>query len=304
MTSEVRYATEKRAQDRANQSSDPAAITNKIKPTQSEPAISANLTQTPNTNQTSRFDSWTLLCLGTERRYPDRDDTFHSAHYARRPRNFKQVPKARINAECRICKILKTLSNHEGALYADHYGNFPTHCPQWARMDINEKKKTALAAEYCLRCFASRIFVKTGMDAVKHHEDECYVKVKNKDKFTCLNQTSLQHSLICSEHTDENSPLLEAIRKESANENQVITFPRSTSHMGTIHPPPMLPPKQLAKPVPPSMMSSTTYKSRVVKIPFTGLQPALIMARLKNRTPAGDTPHSSCSAASQEGKKK
>ena len=106
MTSKVRYATEKRAQDRANQSSDPVTITNKIKPTQSEPAISANLTQTPNTNQTSRFDSWTLLCLGTERRYPDTDDIFHSAHYARRPRNFEQVPKARTNAECRICKIL------------------------------------------------------------------------------------------------------------------------------------------------------------------------------------------------------
>ena len=42
ITSKIRYATEKRAQDRANQSSDPATAANKIKPAQSEPAISEN----------------------------------------------------------------------------------------------------------------------------------------------------------------------------------------------------------------------------------------------------------------------
>ena len=141
MTSKIRYDTEKKAQDKANQSSDPTMAANKIKPTQSEPTISAN--------QDSRFESWTHLCLGTERRYPDPNDVFHSTNYARRPRNFEQVPRARTNAECRICKILETSGNHKGALYANHNGNFPTHCPHWARMDINEKKKTALAAEYC-----------------------------------------------------------------------------------------------------------------------------------------------------------
>ena len=213
MTSKVRSATEKRAQDKANQSSDPVAVTNKVKPTQQEPTISANLTQTPGSNQTSRFESWTFLCSGTERRYPDTNDIFHSAHYSRRPKNFEQVPKARTNAECRICKLLETSGNHEGTLYVDHYGNFPTHCPQWAQMDINEKKKTALEAEYCLRCFAPRIFVKTGIDVVKHHEDECYVKSTNKHKFTCLNKACLQHSWICCEHTEENRPLLEAHHK-------------------------------------------------------------------------------------------
>ena len=88
MTSKIRYATEKRAQDRANQSSDPATATNKVKPTQSEPTSSANLTQTPSSNQPSRYDSGTHLCMGTERRYPDTDDVFHSTNYARRLRNF------------------------------------------------------------------------------------------------------------------------------------------------------------------------------------------------------------------------
>ena len=117
----VKPITKKIAQDDANQTPD--------------------LTQVPGTNQTSRFESWTFLCSGTERRYPDTNDIFHSTHYSRRPRNFEQVPKARTNAECRICKLLETSGNHEGALYVDHYGNFPTHCPNGPRWTSMRRRR-------------------------------------------------------------------------------------------------------------------------------------------------------------------
>ena len=80
-------------------------------------------------------------------------------------------------------------------------------------MDIDERRKTALEAGYCLRCFAPRTFVKTEMDLTKHHEDRCYVKSTNKHRFTCLNEACLQHSWICYDYTEENRPLLEAHHK-------------------------------------------------------------------------------------------
>ena len=103
-------------------------------------------------------------------------------------------------------------------------------------MDIDGKKKTALAAEYCLRCFQPKVFIKTGMDTAKHHDTECYVKGTNKHKYTCLNKACLLHSWICVEHTREKGPLLEAHRKESANENQMMPFPRPTTHICNPHP--------------------------------------------------------------------
>ena len=51
MTSKIRYATERRARDKANQSTDPNTGANKAKPAQTEPTILTNLTQTLNTNQ-------------------------------------------------------------------------------------------------------------------------------------------------------------------------------------------------------------------------------------------------------------
>ena len=127
-------------------------------------------------------------------------ESFHSTNYTKRPRNSEQVPKAR------ICKVLETSGSHEDTLYTDHYGKFPTHCPQWARMDIDEKKKIAMAAKHCLRCFAPNIFVKTKVDTAKHHETECYVYGINRHKFTCLNRTCLLHSWICKDHIEENGP--------------------------------------------------------------------------------------------------
>ena len=182
-----------------------------------------------NITANSRFESWTQLCMGTGRRYPNPNDVFRTISYSRRPRKFKQTPTARTNAECRICITLETSGNHEGALYEDHYGNFPTHCPHWTHMNINEKKKTALAARYCIRCFAPRVVVKTEMDVAKHHDTECYVRSTNKHKYTCLNNTCLLHSWICMEHSKENRPLIEAHHREAAKAQQPLPLLRPTT---------------------------------------------------------------------------
>ena len=105
----------------------------------------------------------------------------------------------------------------------NHYGNFPTHCPQWTKMNLTEKKRTTKLAEYCLRCFAPKVFIKSQLDGNRHHQTRCYVSGKNKHKFSCLNTTCLKHSWICQDHVDENKPLLAAHYKEL---DTLITKPK------------------------------------------------------------------------------
>ena len=146
----ARTNAEKRATDENNHSSDVTTASNKTKITHVKPDITDSLCKTPPNNCASRFDSWTHLCLGMDRRYPEAKDIFRSANYGRRPKKFNSGPKAKINPECRICKLLENSGKHEGELYVNHYGNFPTHCPQWTKMDLYMKINTSERAKYCL----------------------------------------------------------------------------------------------------------------------------------------------------------
>ena len=59
---------------------------------------------------TPRFHSWALLCLGTNRCYPNTNDVFHSPSYAKKPKGLAQDIFgycSRINLDCRICRILE-----------------------------------------------------------------------------------------------------------------------------------------------------------------------------------------------------
>ena len=195
MVTKARTNAEKRATDKNNQSSETTTMSSKVNIAQNEPETTTpstvNLSQTPSNAPASRYESWTLLCQDTGRRYPTPDDFFNSINYARRPRNFNPEPRAKTNPDCRICKLLESTGKHEGELYVNHYGNFPTHCPQWAKMNLSEKKRTSKLAEYCLRCFAPKVVIKNTIDCNKHHQTDCYVSGTNKHKFSCLNKACL-----------------------------------------------------------------------------------------------------------------
>ena len=77
-------------------------------------------------------------------------------------------------------------------------------------MDPVEKKRTSYLAEYCLRCFAPKVFIKSKLDCNRHHKTECYVSVTYKHKFSCLNISCLEHSWTFQNHFNENRPLLAA----------------------------------------------------------------------------------------------
>ena len=98
----------------------------------------------------------------------------------------------------------------------NYYGNFPTHCPQWTKMSISEKTRTAKLAEHCLQCFAPGIFIKGKTDASNHHQKHCDVTHSTKHKLSYLKKDCLKHSWVCQDHVEENKPLLDALCEELA----------------------------------------------------------------------------------------
>ena len=119
MITRARTKAKKRATDKNNLSSENTPTPNKANVTQNTPEgtvpSAANLSQTPSSTPTSMYDSWACPCQDTGRQYPTPDNCFNSINYARRPRNFTQESRAKINPYCRICKLLETTGNHTGS---------------------------------------------------------------------------------------------------------------------------------------------------------------------------------------------
>ena len=168
---------------------------------------------TQNKNDTATvFESWELMCRGTQRNYPTTNDVFHSPNYARQQGTLDL--RRQTNEACRICKLLEKEGRPREELYTNHFGNLPTHCPQWTNMNSVEKKKTAKAAEYCLQCLVPNVRIKNKTDSNKHNQKRCSVTINMKHKYTCLNTSCLKHSWACIAHAEENRPLTDAHRKE------------------------------------------------------------------------------------------
>ena len=158
---------------------------------------------------------------GHREQYPTTDDVFYSPNYPKASKGLKEQAEmsfdtktiTKTNTDCRICKFLEESGTHKEELYTDHYGNFPTHCPQWTKMDVAEKARISKLAQYCPRCFAPKLIIKRN-NCNKHLKIRCHVSSKKKHKFTCLNKACLTHSWICKDHIKENIPLLNAHHEE------------------------------------------------------------------------------------------
>jgi hypothetical protein len=94
--------------------------------------------------------------------------------------------------ECRICKVLEKSGKDRGNLYNGHYGNYPTHCPRWAEMDMNTKFKTAHNAGFRIRSFSIDFIINDSNTLKQHHEKDCYVKSGTKNKYNCLHEDCLE----------------------------------------------------------------------------------------------------------------
>ena len=74
-----------------------------------------SLTQTPQSSA-SMHDSWSLLCLGTGRRFPTTEDINRSTIYAKTPKSFRTEPGFKTNSDCRIFKVLQSSGTHRDKL--------------------------------------------------------------------------------------------------------------------------------------------------------------------------------------------
>ena len=60
---------------------------------------------------------------------------------------------------CRICSTLGEKGDNKN-LYEDHYGNFPTHCPRWSEVTIEERLDIIREAEFCNQCLDPKVVFK------------------------------------------------------------------------------------------------------------------------------------------------
>ena len=154
----ARVKTLNRATDMTNMAPmAPMALTPTPKPKESGHIVtksSANTSSSQTHPTVSRYQSWTEICRGTGRLCPTSDDFYNGwAAYGKAPKKLSLDPNGRTNMDCRICKELEKSGRHKGNLFTGHFGNYITHCPRWAEMDINERFKTAHNAGFCIRCF-------------------------------------------------------------------------------------------------------------------------------------------------------
>ena len=70
-------------------------------------------------------------------------------------RGMAMYAKPRKMNNCRICKELETKGDTRD-LYENHLGNYPTGCPRYMAMTVEERSEIASSAKFCLKCHKSQ----------------------------------------------------------------------------------------------------------------------------------------------------
>ena len=111
---------------------------------------------------------------------------------------------------CRICKILDRKGDTY-QLYDSHLHNFPTGCPRYISMSVDERFKIACEANLCLRCHDPNYVYKVND---QNHNQTCQILVKGKGKFSCKAQVCNRHLWICIQHKSDNAGTLQNFKEE------------------------------------------------------------------------------------------
>ena len=117
----------------------------------------------------------------------------------------------RRDESCRICKVLEgrgdTLDIYEG-----HFHSYPTGCPRYIVMTIDERLDVAMAAKICLCCHDPEYIYRP--KDTDHVDNNCSVKVKGKGRFTCKSPGCYSHMWICNRHRTLNLEYLNKFKDE------------------------------------------------------------------------------------------
>ena len=114
--------------------------------------------------------------------------------------------------DCRVCKILED-SGDTRQLYDNHHSNYPTGCPRFISMSVEQRRDTAIKAKFCLKCLDPK-YKFAGRGDARH---KCFDFSKRKTRYTCPRGDCRSHLWTCTRHRDENTAEFERFRTEIEN---------------------------------------------------------------------------------------
>ena len=116
---------------------------------------------------------------------------------------------------CRICNALSSKGD-TAELYDGHLNSFPTGCPRYIGMTIEERREIAVAAKLCLRCHDP-----TYKYDPKNKNHNCLIKSKKPSRYTCKDVKCSMHMWCCVKHKDVNRSCLSKFQEEIRSKFQL-----------------------------------------------------------------------------------
>ena len=142
--------------------------------------------------------------------------------------------KQKTSRECRICALLGAPIDQRSIPCANHHGRHPHFCPQWARMNIDERRTAASESGFCLQCLDPEKHFSNETDMARHQQHECITNTSKHNR-TCSNAACLQHIWICNQHSTENGPRL--VMDQLTLEGYTSPDPKKTHYEPYTQPP-------------------------------------------------------------------
>ena len=116
----------------------------------------------------------------------------------------------RRHEECRVCNHLSK-NGDTRCLYDNHSSNFPTGCPRFITMSIEERQDLCKQAKICIKCNdPSYVFKFSDLRNDKH---KCVSKY-SKSRYICKDPSCNVHIWCCSAHQVTNEEYLKKFQQE------------------------------------------------------------------------------------------
>ena len=123
----------------------------------------------------------------------------------------------RRDVDCRICQQLEGEGDTIN-IYDNHLHNYPTGCPRYITMSIENRNKIARKAKFCLRCH-DPAYINTSATQASH---DCLIGLnKKRSRYTYNFKGCFEHLWICIKHKKENNDMLKTFKDEISSRYQL-----------------------------------------------------------------------------------
>ena len=116
----------------------------------------------------------------------------------------------RRHEECRVCNQLSK-NGDTRFLYDNHSSNFPTGCPRYIGMSIEERRSICKEAKICIKCNDPSYVFK--FSDLKNEKHKC-VGRNSKSRYICKDASCNVHIWCCSSHQSGNEEALKKFQQE------------------------------------------------------------------------------------------